>query len=181
MGSARPPQPAKLVVGMLSASADRLHLARKLLEGRFGSVDYAGDFLPFEQTDYYVAELGAPLARQFLAFEPLFQVGDLAQAKLTTNSLEAELSLAGSRTVNLDPGYVTAAKLVLATTRDNSHRVYIGEGIYAEVTLRFVRGRFEPWPWTYPDYASPAVRAVFERIRALYMAQARRRRDIQTG
>jgi hypothetical protein len=176
MGLPKRPLPAKLVVGLLSADRACLAEAGGWLTSYCGDVDFTSEVLPFDYTDYYAAEFGAPLWRQFLAFAPPFEQGALAATKLLTNAIEGNTSVAGRRSVNIDPGYVTAAKLVLATTKDNSHRLYIGDGIYAEVTLSFVRGCFRPLAWTYPDYASEACRQIMERIRALHLAQHRARR-----
>jgi hypothetical protein len=88
--------------------------------------------------------------------------------KLKTNDLEERWRAAQGRQVNLDPGYVGYTKLVLASTKDASHRVYLGQGIYAEATLQFVRGSFQPWPYTYRDYAEPAAIEFFNRVRERY-------------
>ena len=80
-------------------------------------------------------------------------------------------TLGGKRRVNIDPGYISQSKLVLATTKDHSHRIYLGQGIFAEVTLRYYKGTFRAWEWTYPDYASPPYIAIFNHIRKLYKEQ----------
>lgn len=179
MGKIKVPLPAKLIVGMLSAYTDTLGRAADELSALFGPIDFASELLPFTHSDYYNAELGTPILRQFLSFERLFDQGALSQAKHLTNALEQSLAIEGRRTVNLDPGYVTGAKLVLATTKDYNHRIYIGNGIYAEVTLHYHKGHFQPWPWTYPDYASPEYLSLFERIRCIYMSQLRDCRQAQ--
>jgi hypothetical protein len=173
MGSIRQPVPVKLVIPMLAASPVWFERAQEALIERLGPVDYVSDDLPFRETDYYAAEMGASLLRRFVAFEILIDPGALAGIKRFTNALEEGWSQEGRRSINLDPGYLAAAKLVLATTKDYAHRVYIGEGIYAEVML-FYRGRaFEALPWTYPDYRSAAYHAILADIRALYMAALR--------
>ena len=94
--------------------------------------------------------------------------------KLYTNRLEKRFSQnkkGPSRQINLDPGYICAAKLVLATCKDYAHRLYLGEGIYAEATLRFENGTFRAWPWTYPDYQTPEYTRIFQHIRTLYLKQ----------
>lgn len=174
MGTPHSPLPAKLTVGILTAHSELMPAVRSSLERLYGPVDFLSAPLPFTQTGYYDRELGTPIQRQFLAFERLISQDALARTKRECNALERQ-SLAGDRRlVNIDPGYVTAAKLVLATTKDNCHRIYIGDGIYAEVTLRYHRGRYEPWPWTYPDYASAAYRSIFDTIRAIYLDQLHR-------
>jgi len=159
-----------LVVGILSQGDTALVSAIESLSQHFGVPDFRSRCLPFTQSTYYDAELGTPLLRQFLSFPDPFPPDRLADAKLLTNSLELQGSAHGRRRFNLDPGYITLAKLVLATTKDQAHRLYLRQGIYAEVTLRFRRGGFEPWPWTYPDYRSPEYLAIFNHLRALLAA-----------
>jgi len=173
MGTARIPPPAKLVVGLLTARPELLTTTAGLLSGCFGAIDFTSQLLPFGHTRYYDAELGTPIWRQFVSFESLVEQSELAHVKTTTNALEKRLAEGGRRLVNMDPGYITAAKLVLATTKDHGHRIYVGEGIYAEVTLRFHAGSFEPWPWTYPDYASREYIDILNHVRSMYMQQLR--------
>ena len=173
MGHITPAQPVKLVVGMLSAHPSLLAQAAERLAALYGQPDYHSAILPFAYTDYYLGEMGPGLLRQFVAFAELVAPADLPQIKLQTNALEAELAQAGRRRVNLDPGYLCAGKLVLATTKDQQHRLYLGQGIYGEVTLRYRQGAWRPWDWTYPDYRSPEYGQIFAAIRALYLDQLR--------
>ncbi len=171
MGRIRSPQPVKLIVPMLSAHTKLLEDAREALVARFGPTDLVSAHLPFEYTTYYRAELGASLQRQFLSFERLIDPGELAAIKTYSNMLEEEWRVEERRRVNLDPGYLTPAKLVLASTKDYAHRVYIGEGVYAEVTLAYRGGDFRSWPWTYPDYQSESYLCILRKIREIYMFQ----------
>ncbi|OGV76579.1 MAG: hypothetical protein A2340_11000 [Lentisphaerae bacterium RIFOXYB12_FULL_60_10] len=155
---AQSPEPVRLVCGVLAASPDVVESARASLETQFGPVDGTFGPVPFTFTDYYHAEMGAGLQRWFWSFEPLIDPGQLASIKCTTNRLEQALATTVDgicrRRINLDPGYITPAKLVLATTKDFAHRIYLGGGIFAEVTLAFRRNETVPQPWTYPDYRS---------------------------
>lgn len=158
MGSLRTPRKVKLICGMISADADLMCRARQRLSRVFGEVDLDSPVWPFDATDYYEAEMGPGLQRMFVSFAALIDPGRLAEIKLETNALEAALCdeagvPAATRVVNLDPGYVAMSKLVLATTKDYSHRVYLGHGIYAEATLQWQEHGWKAWPWTYPDYA----------------------------
>lgn len=173
MGQARPPSPVKLVMPMLSAHEELFLQAERTLREHFGAVDYVSERLPFRHTRYYEPEFGPGLRRQFLAFERLIDPGELASIKCLTNELEARWSEGGKRRINLDPGYISLAKLVLATTKNHGHRIYLGQGIYAEVTLTYREGDFRPWPWTYPDYASDAYREILRAIRQIYVQQLR--------
>lgn len=166
------PDPALLVVGVLYPGAEQelLESARKKLALRFGALRVLGRPLEFGWTDYYQAEIGPGLVRRFLAAERLFGRERLAELKLETNAVERELARPdGRRRINLDPGLLTAENFVLASTKRRGQRVYLRDGIYAEVTLVFTRGAFEPLEWTYPDYRSQGVRDILESARREYM------------
>lgn len=173
MGTAKTPKPVKLIASIFGASSDQIDRAQAALEARFGPVDFRSDLLPFDHTDFYAPEFGTGLVRRIVAFERLADPGALPDIKLATNALEAEMAVGGKRTVNIDPGYVGEGKLVLASTKDHRHRIYLGKGIYGEVTLYYERGGFQAWEWTYPDYASPRYREIFARIRARYREQVK--------
>lgn len=173
MGTPRKPDPAKLVVPMLATDAAILRLGERALSQEFGEIDLRSDDLPFTHTCYYEREMGAGLVRRIVSFATLVDPGALASIKHATNAIEAALARDGRRRVNLDPGYLTGAKLVLATTKNHAHRIYIGQDIYAEVTLVYHAGGFHPWPWTYPDYAEGIYNPILLQIRERYLAQLR--------
>lgn len=160
---------------MLAGRPEWLEAAERLLADAFSPIDLASGLIPFDFTAYYEQEMGPGLLRKFVTHERLISPGDLAGIKLRTNQLEAELAreLAPSvpRPVNLDPGYLDGSKVVLATTKDYVHRIYLGQGIYAEVTLIYKKGSFVPTPWTYRDYATPPYLAFFAQARARYLEQ----------
>jgi hypothetical protein len=170
--NARSPAPVLLVVAAFSRHEEARTWARQRLEEAFGPVALAGEPFLFDHTRYYEPTMGPGLRKQILAFERLVRADCLADVKLRTNALEAELAaqrrFAEVRPVNLDPGILTLGKLLLATTKDQAHRVYLGQGIFAEVTLRYQAGAFEPWPWTYADYREPAVRDFLGQAREYY-------------
>jgi hypothetical protein len=173
VGKIQEPLPVKLIASVFAASGELLEEAKVRLSQEFGPIDYESGLLPFDHTTYYAAEFGENLKRRFVAFGKLVHPGKLAEIKLRTNALEMEWAVEGKRQVNIDPGYVSHSKLVLATTKNHAHRIYLGQGIYAEVTLHFRDGTFCAWPWTYPDYASPPLIAIFNQIRGLYVKQLR--------
>ena len=173
MGTAREPVPVKLIVSLLSADARLLIETSAALCRLYGRIDFESELLPFDHTDYYTAEFGRGLQRQVVSFERLVHPSELPAIKNQTNTLEYSLALGGQRRVNIDPGYVALGKLLLASTKDHAHRIYLGDGVYAEGTLTYQRGRFRPWPWTYPDYATPQYCALFQEIRRRYAAQLR--------
>lgn len=164
MGRAGAPEPALLFLGLLWTDEEAKQGALDAFCGRFGGPFIETPPEPFTHTDYYVEEMGGDIRRSYLFFPHLVDPGDLADVKLWTNWLEdgiVKQSGQAGRSVNLDPGFLALDKFVLATTKNRSHRIYIGKGIYAESTLHFHKGRFEPWPWTYPDYARECLSPVF--------------------
>ncbi len=171
MGEAKKPLPVKLIMPMFSRDEALLDGAKEMLSAHLGPTDYKSRHLLFDHTTYYEEEMGSGLKRQFLSFEKLIDPGAIASIKTLTNELEEQWSRDGRRRINLDPGYVAAAKLVLATTKNHGHRIYLHQGIYAEVTLIYREGDFRPLPWTYPDYRTEAYREIMRAIREIYMAQ----------
>jgi hypothetical protein len=119
--------------------------------------------------------MGPSLRKQLLAFERLIAHEQLATIKLHTNELENRLAALARypepRPLNLDPGLLTLGKFLLATTKDQAHRIYLRDGIFAEVTLRFQAGAYEPWPWTYADYREEALRASLKEFRGYYKSR----------
>lgn len=160
-----PPQPAKLVIGMLLSERAMFPEIAAELAARFSPPDLVSPWLPFGYTSYYEKEMGAPLWRRVLAFSGWFAQDGLAKIKLQTNALEQAHLAAGRRRVNIDPGYLLLERFVLATGKNFSHRIYIGGGIYADLTLVFRHGAYQPLPWTYPDYADAPLSGFLQRVR----------------
>ena len=171
MGEVRKTQPVKLFVGILTALPSALTDLRVSLEEQLGPADTESELLEFAYTDYYEPEMGAGLKRKFWGFRRLAMPDVLVDLKLFTNRVEQTLAVNGKRTVNIDPGYLTAARVVLASTKDFAHRLYLGRGIYGEVTLMYQKRDFQALPWTYPDYRSEAYLQYFRELRKVYMAQ----------
>jgi hypothetical protein len=175
MGVVQYPCQVKLFCGLLIAPGICQDDVETTLQEQFGAIVLRSQAVPFAQTSYYAREMGEGLTRLYLAFEPLINMPELVAVKHTTNRLESRWATeAGQRRVNVDPGYVDLGKVVLATTKNHAHRLYIGAGIYAEVTLRYQHKRFQPWAWTYPDYQLPLALSFFQQLRQLYQAQLRR-------
>jgi hypothetical protein len=150
-------------VGALYGREDSYLRAREALAPLFGPALMETEAFPWGYSLYYRQELGWPIFRRFVFYEALMREEDLPDIKLRTISVESALSLQGRRTVNLDPGYLTPAKVVLASTKDYSHRICLRSGIYGEVTLVFRKGRFHPHLNTYRDYIDHSE--VFSRAR----------------
>ncbi len=173
MGKVREPQSACLVCACMGPPQGPWDLVRERLEAEFGKVVLESLPYPFTFSSYYEKEMGKGLIKSLWAFQPPFPRDRLAQAKLFTNALEEELGERRGerlfRVVNLDPGYLTDAQLVLASTKDYSHRIYLGQGIHAEVTLVYRQGAFRPLDWTYPDYRTPLVLGFLEEVREMLL------------
>lgn len=171
MGTIRKPLFVKLFTGMLSGDPSLFDAAEAALSERYGPVDLRSGVLPWPVTDYYRNELGDSLLRKFIFFERPADPGDLASCKMFTNELEDRFAVPAAgktrRRINIDPGYVTEAKVVLASTKDFSHRVYLGAGIYAEATLEFHDGAYVPTRTTYPEFRSDDMRRLFSEARVL--------------
>ncbi|GAB5047089.1 DUF4416 family protein [Thermodesulfovibrio sp. TK110] len=168
MGKIGQPKKVLLFIGTLFKDKEAYYTARKILEEKFGEIVLESSPRYWNYSDYYTAELGSPIVRRFIFFKNLISEGDIAQIKIQTNQIEEKLSRDGKRSINLDPGYIGLAKLVLATTKDYSHRIYIGDGIYAEVTLIFKDNSFRPNINTYRDYAEEEYIKLFNLARAIY-------------
>jgi len=165
MGKIQKSIPVKLFAGIISNSKEALIEAENHLKRMLGAIDFESPVIDFGFTDYYDNEMGRPLFRKWVTFEKPEEAEKLPLIKIETNSLEGALSVSGKRRVNIDPGYITLSKVVLASTKDFSHRICLSKGIYGEVTLIFKQKVFTFLPWTYPDYKSETALKFFSEIR----------------
>lgn len=173
MSTPRKPEPVKRIASVISPREADIDRVIGGLAEEFGPVDWVSPLLPFDRTRYYEREMGGPLFRKFMSFRELMDPGELPGAKLVTNALEARVGKDGTRTVNIDPGYVCLERLVLATGKNYTHRIYLSKGIFADLTLVFHQKRFQTLPWTYPDYADDRVMEYFNLVRERYKLQLR--------
>ncbi|HVN86205.1 MAG TPA: DUF4416 family protein [Candidatus Binatia bacterium] len=173
MGEPRAPERVKLIAGLLTSSADLLRDVHRVLAAEFGAIDAASDPTAWTESSYYAAEMGKTLWRQYVSFTPLIDPESLVRVKHRTNATENWWRVASPRRVNIDPGYLSATKLVLASTKDAAHRIYLGDGIYGEATLRYADGAWQPYPYTYRDYAGPIAGAFFNGVRSRFLTQRR--------
>lgn len=174
MGGIRRPMQVIYFCALLRAPSIPPAEVESVLEDLFGPIILHSADIPFVQTTYYEREMGSKLTRTYVGFAPLRSMAELAAVKHQTNQLETRWAVDGHRLANLDPGYLDHAKVVLATTKDYSHRLYLGGGIYAEVTLHYRHKRYQPWEWTYPDYCQPASMDFFNQLREAYKTQLQR-------
>ena len=152
----KPPQ-AKLIVGLLFSDFAVRDQALEALSRQFGPFDFLTEPQHFTYTTYYNREMGPNILRQVCSFLHLVRPENLPDIKLVTNQLETQLSQDGRRRVNIDPGLLSEERLILATGKNYTHRVYLRSGIYADLTLVYQKGAYQSLPWTYPDYQEPAL------------------------
>jgi len=153
-----------LIYGRDQAAATALDALREILS----EVDARSAVIPFTMTDYYRAEMGEPLSRQFVSFRGLRQPQELPGIKIRCMELEERLAEGGKRTVNLDPGYLSEANVIIATAKNHYHRVPLDDGVYAHMEYVLKDGRITFLPWTYPDFKTEAYMEFFNRLRELY-------------
>lgn len=140
------------------------------LESNFGPLDIVSAWLDFAFTDYYYKEMGSPLYRKVFVFKKLVEQEELSSIKLKTNDIERDFLKNGNRSVNIDPGYLVASRFILATGKEYSHRIYIGNKIYADLTLMYSKKQgFQTLDWTYPDYASKSMTEFLLKVRDKYL------------
>lgn len=174
MGSLRAFNPVKLFMGVLVSNSKLIEAVEKRLTETYGPIDHRSPVIPFNFTDYYSKEMGDIIERVFFSFEQLIEADQLSTIKRQTNQMEEAFETedaAVKRPVNLDPGYIEHAKVILASTKNFYHRIYVGDGIFAEVTLHFKNHTLQYFPWTYPDYQSRDYQEFFLRIRQIYRQQ----------
>ena len=173
MGIATPAFPVLRFAGLLAADANQLEAARRELTDYYGPIDAMSAPIPFTFTSYYEDEMGQGLLRQWVRFSTLFAPDQLICCKHQTNKIELILARQFAhgprRPINIDPGYLNRAKVILASTKDHSHRVYLGDGIYGEVTLHWSKTGWTPWPWTYADYQTPVAVNFLTQARDAYL------------
>jgi hypothetical protein len=143
---------AKYFCGLIFSQNQAAAGALDMLQEILSAVDSRSAVIPFTMTDYYQAEMGEPLFRQFVSFKELLTPEKLPEIKMRTIQLEDKLAVAGKRTVNLDPGYLSEANVIIATSKNHYHRVPLSGGIYAHIEYVLKDGRINSLPWTYPDF-----------------------------
>ncbi len=164
------PNPAKLFMSLIASDDAILNHGMEDLRIAFGELDFISERILFNFTDYYTQEMGKSLFRRFITFESLISIPLLPDIKQKTNRLEEKYATAvGNRRINIDPGYVCLEHVILATTKGYTHRPYLGEGIYADLTLLYRNKSFQPLEWTYPDYRQEDVIRLFNQFRKKYL------------
>lgn len=159
------PAHAKLLVSVIYREERRFAEVLESIRSGYGEVEENSEAFPFDRTEYYGKEMGSPLYRRFVVMEALVPRDALADAKLRAETLEGDFSVEGKRTVNLDPGLLTEENFFLATGKNYSHRVYLRDGVFADLTLVYMKGEYRAMAWTYPDFASDEIRGYLGKVR----------------
>ena len=175
------PEPVKLIIGILAADRNCLQAAVDAITAEYGECDLISETFEFNQTAYYRNQAGDNILRQFVSFKELIDPGRLASIKHRTNEIEKELAAKLPpplpRPVNLDPGIIEPSKLVLASTKNFSHRIYIGDSMYAELTLSFCKGKWQSFSYTFPDFKGNRYHAFLSNVREKLVDQIRSLKD----
>ncbi|MGA1867189.1 MAG: DUF4416 family protein [bacterium] len=174
MGKVTRPDPVKLFIALILSDTIKYDPVVTALREKFGNIDLKNEIKPFDHTEYYRKELGEKLWRTHIAFSSCIYPENLAEIKLLCNDLELFFSDKHTqrRRVNIDPGYLTLSKIILATTKDHGHRIYLHKGIYAEITLSYSKKNgWQALPWTYPDYKQNWALSFFTQLRLIYHNQ----------
>jgi len=164
-------EPVKLIFSVFAKEAVVINEVIEILSSSYGFPDFISGILTFSYTDYYCDEMGENLHRRFLSMEKLIKPEALPDIKLATNEIEDKFSSDSRRQVNIDPGYISKAHLILATGKSYTHRPYLRDGIYADLTLVYQGKKFRSLPWTYPDYADERQLVMLGKIREKYLLQ----------
>ncbi len=178
MGEPTPHEPVVLLLAVITRYAEALEWTRARAEATWGRAAQVSPTFDFHETNYYEVTMGPTLGKTFLAFDSLADAAEVADWKRLTNAWEIEYAQLGRhpepRPLNLDPGYITPAKLVLASTKDHAHRMYLGQGMYAEVTLFYQHGQWQHHAFTFPDYRRADYQAYFTTVRNELMRRRRK-------
>ncbi len=169
MSIPKKPLPAKLLLGFFMQEKVIFNEILTIIKEKLGSIDIISPWFDFDYTDYYEKEMGDNLFRRIIVFKDLIEQEELAKIKNITNLIEKSYEHDGNRKINIDPGYMLPSRFILATGKDFSHRIYIGENIYADLTLIFKNGDFHTLEWTYPDYAARDMRDFLLKVRGKYL------------
>ncbi len=172
------PNPVKLFTAVFTNKMDLFEKVKEILEEKFGKIDFESQNFDFDNTTYYEEEMGKNLKKKFYFFKDLIMPDEIVKVKTKTMEIEEEFKEEGKRKVNIDPGYVDLSKIVLSSKKDYSHRIYLGKGIFAEVTLYFKKGNFHTFHYTYPDYRQEDYIETFLKAREILKEQIKNIRRI---
>ncbi len=193
MATPKAPPASIFMAAIFSQSDEVIVSVSQECQRLWGNIALTSPSFDHSETSYYEREMGAGLRKQFVVFDGVFDPAELADRKLASNAIEdraAAQNRAGcspppsslqmvvanlnvARPVNIDPGYITLTKLVLASAKDRAHRIYLNHGIYAEECLYYLGGEWHSRPWTYPDYQRADFQDFFSQAREMLKSQLR--------
>ena len=166
-----PPEPVKLIAAILWADEPTLFGSLERMVRVWGAMDHDGPDHPFDLTDYYEAEMGKDLWRRIVSFRKLIAPEGLVEAKLAASGIEDASRESGRRRFNVDVGYLEAQKVVLGSGKSGWQKIYLGNGVYADLALSYSKGKFHPFEWSFADFRSGRYEKDFLKIRERYKAQ----------
>ncbi|MCS7158843.1 MAG: DUF4416 family protein [Gemmatales bacterium] len=174
----QPPDPVKFFAAILWADLTALQRALLLLQERLGPLDYVSVDYRFDVTHYYEPEMGPNLYRRLISFLRLQLPDKLAEYKLLTTALEMCLARDGNRLVNVDIGYLDDNKIVLASCKRAGQKIYLTDGIWADLIARYKQGKYQPMEWGFLDFKDGRYDDDLLKMRALYLEQLRQWRQL---
>lgn len=166
-------KPVKYFAALLYRDETALTSALEQLSHAWSDIDYHSPAFAFDQTDYYQPEMGAHLKRILVSFGELVLPDRLVALKQLAGEIEQTLCIEQRRTVNIDPGYLDLFKVVLASYKARGNKIYLGDGVWADPTLYYAKGRFQTFPWSFPDFKTGTYDESLLEIRRLYKAALR--------
>jgi len=174
MGMVKSFRPVQLFTGLVYSDRDIAEQTIAWLEKTYSAIDSRTEPSAFSQTTYYDREMGTPLSRQFVSFTSLIEADGLPDIKIATNLWEKDHTRqGGGRRINLDPGFLSEANVIVATTKNHYHRIPLRDGIYAHMEYVFYKGVLRVLEWTYPDFCSAAYMEFFTHLQHLYRKKLR--------
>jgi len=178
MSYPKEPDPVKFFVAVLFSDEERFSKAKSLMIESFGNFDFESETKKFDVSNYYKDEMGENIFRIFLSFETLRTPDFLVEMKLKSMEIEIKLAYEGKRKVNIDPGYIDFSKVILATFKGAGSKIYLAKGVWADLILRYEKGTFHPFPWTFPDFRDGSYNQILIKIRNLYKEQIKKMKEV---
>jgi hypothetical protein len=170
MSTLKEPKPVKLIFSVIYNQSANLEAVKYKLTAKFGEIDYESSHLTFDHSDYYRNEMGDNLNRKFFSVKNLIKREEIVSIKQSTTELEKQYLINDKRTINVDPGYIAHEHFILATGKGFAHRPYLGNGVYADVTLIYSHNDYQSLDWTYPDYSETTVKNILKHLRKIYIS-----------
>lgn len=163
------PEKVQYFIAVLWRELSALEKLKQVLPHYFGSLDFVGNPYPFDLSDYYLPEMGDQLQRSMISFLNLENPDFLVQSKLQSNEIENQFSKNNQRSVNIDIGYLDHNKVVLASCKNAGQKIYLSQGIYADLILRYKARKYHPFEWSFLDFKEDRYQEDLLEIRKRYL------------